>query len=149
MRGHNLSQFPLCLPALFALVWLAANPARPQVFAAEESKPAVAPEKTASTDAAPHNGARRVRGRDHEFMTALALWCMIVVVGLGLLAMTIVWGRSLRSLIRRKPSPPTAPDPLWYLKTKPPLPAAPAASDASRRPDDTDSGSQASSRTPL
>jgi hypothetical protein len=149
MRRRTLFQFGLGLSALFALALLAANPAGPRLFAAEENKPAVVTEKSASTDAPPPGGVRRIRGRDHEFMTALALWCMIVVVGLALLAMTIVWGRSLRSLARRKPSPPTAPDPLWYLKTKPPLPAAPAASDASRRPDDSDSGSQASSRTPL
>jgi hypothetical protein len=148
MRRRTLFQFRLGLPVLFALVLLTANPAGPRVFAVEESRPAVAPEKTA-TDGPPRDGARRIRGADHEFMTALALWCLIVVVGLGLLAMTIVWGRSLRSLARRKPNPPTAPDPLWYLKIKPPLPAAPAVSDASRRPDDTDSGSQASSRTPL
>lgn len=152
------------LPLAFALASLALNPVGPRAAAADENKAAVAPQKTDTqktnaekTDAKPdakgapaQDGAHRVRGVDGQFMTALALWCLIVAVGLGLLTMTIVWGRSLRSLIRRKPSASTAPDPLWYLKTKPPLPPAPAATDAGSGPgtDDTDPGSQASRQTP-
>jgi hypothetical protein len=85
-------------------------------------------------------------------MTALLLWCGILIAGLALLTMIVVWGRSLRALARRKPIPPTAPDPLWYLKTKSPAPATPAASastESSRDSDHGEPGSDVSNRTPL
>jgi hypothetical protein len=81
------------------------------------------------------------------------MWVAIVIAGLVLLSAVMVWGRWLRKIARRKPSPPTAPDPLWYLKTKPPGPGSPAAAgsvptDPSRHSDD-DPGSDVSGRTPL
>ncbi len=88
--------------------------------------------------------AHPVRPMGHEFLTALALWCGVVVIGLALLTMIVVWGRSLRSLARRKPIAPTAPDPLWYLKTKPPAPT-----DPSQHIDDGEPGSDISRQTPV
>jgi hypothetical protein len=157
MRRSSPFIIRLGLPLALALASLALNPFAARVVAAEENNAAATAQKnntektetkTDAKDAAAPNAAHRVPGIDGQFMTALALWSLIVVAGLALLTMTIVWGRSLRSAIRRKPSASTAPDPLWYLKTKPPLPPTPAATDAASgppsrpRPDDTDPGSE-------
>jgi hypothetical protein len=58
-------------------------------------------------------------GRKAEFLSAMILWCVIVFVGLTLVAMVMVWGRRLRRAVRRQPAAPTVPDPLWYLKKSP------------------------------
>ncbi len=52
---------------------------------------------------------------------ALALWCVILFVGLALIVMVMIWGRHLRRNVSRRSAPfsSTAPDPLWYLKKKP------------------------------
>jgi hypothetical protein len=123
-----------------------------RVSVADEPKPAVTTGQAERPKEPAPEVPRRVRPIGGEFMTALGLWCAILVAGVVLLTMTVVWGRSLRALARRKPIPPTAPDPLWYLKTKPPLPPAPAGSapvDPLSRSDEADPGSDVSGRTPL
>jgi hypothetical protein len=142
----------VAVPFLLAMVLLSADRGLVRRSVADEPKPAVAVDKGEKAQNPPGEGHPRVRPIGGEFMTALALWCTILVVGLALLTMIVVWGRSLRALARRKPIPPTAPDPLWYLRTKPPLPPAAAGSaptDPSRRSDQGDPGSDTSSQTPL
>jgi hypothetical protein len=142
----------VAVPLLLAMVAVSAEPATLRVSAADEPKPSVAPEKGEKAESPPREIPPRVRPIGHEFMTALALWCGILVIGLALLTMIVVWGRSLRALARRKPTPPTAPDPLWYLKTKPPPPPTPASSastESSRDGDDGEPGSESSNRKPL
>jgi hypothetical protein len=114
--------------------------------AADEPKPAVAadPGEKDQAEKPPREFGRPVRPVGHEFMTALALWCTVLVIGLALLAMIVVWGRSVRTLARRRPIAPTAPDPLWYLKAKPPAPT-----DPSHHIDDSEPGSEISGQTPL
>jgi hypothetical protein len=139
------------VPFLVATVLLSADPAMVRESVADEPKPAVTTGQAERAKEAAPEVPRRVRPIGGEFWTALGLWCAIVVAGIALLTMIVVWGRSLRALARRKPIPPTAPDPLWYLKTKPPAPPAPAGSapaDPSRRSDDTDPGSDISRQTP-
>jgi hypothetical protein len=142
----------VAVPFLLATVLLSADPNLVRESVADEPKPAVTTDQAERAKESAPEVPRRVRPIGGEFMTALGLWCAILVAGVVLLTMTIVWGRSLRALARRKPIPPTAPDPLWYLKTKPPLPTAPAGSapvDTSRHPDDSDPGSDISRPTPL
>jgi hypothetical protein len=148
MRLHSASRLVLVAPLLMAVVARCADPVPGVARAADEPKAVTPADKPAPLA---RGGARRAR-ISHEFLVALGLWCTIVVAGLLLLVMIVSWGRSLRSLARRKPKPPSAPDPLWYLTTKPPAPPAPAASapgDTGRRPDDGEPGTDVSSRTPL
>jgi hypothetical protein len=151
MRRHSAASRLALVAPLMAVVALCANSALGVARAADEPK-AVTPAGKVEKPAAPaKEGARRARN-DAEFLVALGLWCAIVVVGLLLLVIVVTWARSLRSLARRKPKPPSVPDPLWYLKTKPQAPPAPAASapgDTGRRPDDSEPGTDVSSRTPL
>jgi hypothetical protein len=153
MRRPSASRFPLPLiaPLLLAVVSLCADRV-PAVALAADKAPGATPADKADKPAPPADeAARRARNRS-EFLVALGLWCSIVAVGLLLLVVVVTWGRSLRSLMRHKPKPPTAPDPLWYLKTKPQAPPAPAASapgETGRRPDDGEPGTDVSSRTPL
>jgi hypothetical protein len=58
-------------------------------------------------------------GRKVEFLSAVVLWCALVALWLGLLAMVMMWGRRLRRALRRESSASTAPDPFWYLKKGP------------------------------
>jgi hypothetical protein len=142
----------VAVPFLLATVLLSVEPRLVRVSVADEPKPAVTTGQAERAKEPAPEVPRRVRPIGGEFMTALALWCAILVVGLALLTMVVVWGRSVRALARRKPIPPTAPDPLWYLKTKPPTPPAPAGSapaDPSRHSDDADPGSDISRQTPL
>jgi hypothetical protein len=140
------------VPFLLVTVLLSADPAFVREAVADEPKPAVTTGQAERPKEPAPEVPRRVRPIGGEFLTALGLWCAILVAGVVLLTMTVVWGRSLRALARRKPIPPTAPDPLWYLKTKPPLPPAPSRSapvDPSRHSDDADPGSDISRPTPL
>jgi hypothetical protein len=142
----------VAVPFLLATVLLSADLALVRESVADEPKPAVTTDQAERPKEPAPEVPRRVRPIGGEFMTALGLWCAILVAGVVLLTMTVVWGRSLRALARRKPNPPTAPDPLWYLKTKPPLPPAPAGSapvDPLSRSGEADPGSDVSGRTPL
>jgi len=139
-------------PFLLVTVLLSADSALVRVSVADEPKSAVTTDQAERAKEPAPEVPRRVRPIGGEFMTALGLWCAILVAGIALLTMIVVWGRSLRALARRKPIPPTAPDPLWYLKTKLPAPPAPAGSapvDTPRHSDDADPGSDISRRTPL
>jgi hypothetical protein len=130
------------MPFLVALGLLSSIADLGRALAAEEPKAAVATDPGNNAAKPARDPAHPVRPIGREFMTALALWCTVLVIGLGLLAMIVVWGRSVRTLARRKPIPPTAPDPLWYLKAKPPAPAGSAPIDTSHRTDDSDPGSE-------
>jgi hypothetical protein len=143
LRPHSSLAFLLALGCLFA------DRATPSILAAQEAKPAASADAAAKVKgpAAPQ-GARPVQ-RWGDKVLAVALWFGIVVVGLVLLTVVMVWGRWLRKLARRKPVPPSAPDPLWYLKTKPRAPAGSAPVDASGHSDDPDSGPDISRQTPL
>jgi hypothetical protein len=138
----------LAVPFVVAIGLLSSVPDLGRALAADEPKAAVAADPGDKAAKPARDPAHPVRPIGHEFMTALALWCTVLVIGLGLLAMIVVWGRSVRTLARRKPIPPTAPDPLWYLKTKPPAPAGSAPIDTSQRTDDSDPGSENSSPNP-
>jgi hypothetical protein len=145
--------FPPHLAALFLLAigLLFANAVPIRVASADEPKQAVAADQAPKAKN-PVQEAPRPAQRLAEKVVALGLWIAIVVVGLALLTVVMVWGRWLRRLARGKPRSPTAPDPLWYLKVKPPAPPATAGSaptDPSRRSDDSDPGSDVSGRTPL
>jgi hypothetical protein len=150
MRLFPVFRPQFVVPCLLAITLLSSVPTSgSRALAADEPKAPLAPDPgDKAAKPAPELG-HPVRPIGHEFMTALALWCSVLVIGLALLVMIVVWGRSLRRLARRKPSPPTAPDPLWYLKVKPPAPAGSAPIDTSRRTDDSDPGSETSSPTPL
>jgi hypothetical protein len=142
----------VAVPILLATVLLSVDSALVRESVADEPKAAVVTGQAERAKEPAPEVPRRVRPIGGEFMTALALWCAILVVGLALLTMVVVWGRSVRALARRKPIPPTAPDPLWYLKTKLPAPTAPAGSapiDTSPHSDDADPGSDISRQTPL
>ena len=154
MRRRSVFRPHLSLPLVLATVVLSAEWMLARHLAADEPK-AAAVDKVEKADKA-ESPAREIpvaaRRDGNEKIVALALWFGIVVVGIALLSVIMVWGRSLRAMARRKPKPPTAPDPLWYLKTKPPLPPAPAGSapgDPSRHGDDGEPSSDISTRTPL
>jgi hypothetical protein len=156
MRRQTASHLQVAVLFSLAIGSLCADPGLVRVSAAEEPKPAASNVKVDRPDGPAHGAApagreidlqRRVRAR----IVALTLWCAILVVGLALLAIVMAWGRSVRTLARRKPAPSTAPDPLWYLKTKPPAPHAPVGSspsDPMRHPDDGEPDSPISGQTP-
>ncbi len=155
MRRRPLFRPQFAVPVLFILGSAGTASSMNFLSAADEPKQAGAPDQADKGGApahpvpVPHPG----RPKGNEFLTALTLWCGIVVVGLALLTVVMVWGRWLRRIARRTPTTPTVPDPLWYLKTKqPPQPSATAGSapgDTSRSPDEGDSGSNGSGRTAL
>jgi hypothetical protein len=145
MRVSSVFRPQGAVPVLLAIGLLSAGPRLGRTLADEKPKPpAVAVGQGKKPDDKADKPARPVRPIGNEFLLALAMWCGVLVIGLALLTMIVVWGRSLRSLARRKPIAPTAPDPLWYLKTKPPAPM-----DPSRHIDDSDPGPEISPQTPL
>jgi hypothetical protein len=151
MRHRTVFRPHFAMPLLLAMI-LSADPAWVRVSVANEPKSAVAPAPGAGADRPPSEIAPRRRPNHGEGLTALALWCAVLVAGLALLSVVVVWGRSVRNLARRKPLPSTAPDPLWYLKTKPPAPPAPAGlapTDETRRPGGGELGSDSSHGTRL
>ncbi len=147
MRLSSVFRPQRVVPLLLAIGLLCARPPFGRVLADEKPKPPAAiVDQAKKSDDQTEKPARElahpVRPMGNEFLMALALWCGVVVIGLALLTMIVVWGRSLRSLARRRPIPTTAPDPLWYLKTKPPAP-----NDPSHHIDD-DPGSEISGQSP-
>jgi len=146
MRRCTLWLTHVAVPFLVALSGILAPSAPPQV-AAEEPKPAVAPDQAQKPAVPAPDPAARRHLKNNEFLLALSLWVGVLVIGLSLLAMIVSWGRSVRSLARGKPRPPTAPDPLWYLRPKPAAPAASASTESGA--DNGEPGSDASTRTPL
>jgi hypothetical protein len=146
MRRRTVWLTHVAVPFLVALSGILAQPA-PARVAAEEPKPAVAPDQAQKPAAPAPDPAARRHLKNNEFLLALSLWVGVLVIGLSLLAMIVSWGRSVRNLARGKPRPPTAPDPLWYLKPKPAAPAASASTESG--PDNGEPGSDASTGTPL
>ncbi len=146
MRRRTVGLPHVAFPLLVTLTVLLVQPATRPV-AAEEPKTAVAADKAPAPAPPVQDPALGHRRKTNEFLLAVGLWFGVLVIGLALLAMIVSWGRSVRSVARRKPLTATAPDPLWYLKTKPPAPAASASTD--RGPDDSEPGSDASTRTPV
>jgi hypothetical protein len=146
MRRRTVWLPHVAVPFLVVLSGILVQPAPPQV-AAGEPKPAVAPDQAQKPAAPAHDLAAQRRLKNNEFLLALSLWVGVLVIGLALLAMIVSWGRSVRNLARGKPRPPTAPDPLWYLKPKPAAPAASASTESG--PDNGEPGSDASTHTPL
>jgi len=146
MRRRTVWLPHVAVPLVVALLGLVTQPAAGRV-AAEEPKSAVTPDQAPKPAAPAHDLAAQRRLKNNEFLLALSLWVGVLVIGLSLLAMIVSWGRSVRNLARGKPRPPTAPDPLWYLKPKPPAPAASASTESG--PDNGEPGSDASSQTPL
>ena len=149
MRVSSVFRPRCAVPILLAIGLLSAGLTLGRARAEEKPKPpAVAVDQGKKPDDKVDKPAREpahpVRPIGNEFLLALAMWCGVLVIGLALLTMIVVWGRSLRSLARRKPIAPTAPDPLWYLKTKPPAPM-----DPSRHIDDSDPGPEISPQTRL
>jgi len=104
--------FTLLLAGPCNLAASAADPPTTGVAAAPEAK--TVETKGPGGKRNPLPPVRRV-----EFLSAIFLWCAIVVVGLALVAMVMVWGRRLRRAVRRQPPAPTVPDPFWYLKKTP------------------------------
>ncbi len=146
MRRRTVWLPHVAVPFLVALIGLLAQPGAGRV-AAEEPKSAVAPDKPQQAAVPAPDPAGRRHVKNNEFLLALSLWVGVLVIGLSLLAMIVSWGRSVRNLARGKPRPPTAPDPLWYLKPKPAAPAASASAESG--PDNGEPGSDASTHTPL
>jgi hypothetical protein len=149
MRVSSVFRPQSAVPVLLAIGLLFAVPTLGRARAEEKPKPAAVAvdqgkKSDDKTDKPVREAAHPVRPIGNEFLLALAMWCGVLVIGLALLTMIVVWGRSLRALARRKPIAPTAPDPLWYLKTKPPAPT-----DPSRHIDDSDPGPEISRQTPL
>jgi len=96
-----------------------AGPFEVVASAADVSK---ADASAASTGKAPEGKRPALpAGKRVEFLSAMILWCVIVFVGLALVAMVMIWGRRLRRAVRRQPTASTVPDPLWYLKKSPPI----------------------------
>jgi hypothetical protein len=154
MRRRTVSPPYVAVLFLLAMCSLSVDSTLMRLSAADEPKPAAPNDKVNPPDNPAPGGAApgRVIGNESRArarMTALALWCGILVVGVALLMIVVVWGRSVRTLARRKPVVSTVPDPLWYLKTKPAAPAGSAPIDPSRSPESGDSGSETSGRTPL
>jgi hypothetical protein len=150
MRRRTALRLKLAALLVPVIGLLVANATPIRIFAADDPKPPVAADQAPKAKN-PVPEAPRPAQRLGDKVLALGLWIAIVVVGLALLSVVMVWGRRLRRLARGKPRSPTAPDPLWYLKTKPPgSPAAagPAPTDSSRR-SDGDPGSDVSGQTPL
>jgi len=98
---------------------LLAAPFEGVASAADSPKAAASPAPTATAKAPEGKRPALPAGRRVEFLSALILWCVIVFVGLALVAMVMVWGRRLRRAVRRQPTASTVPDPLWYLKRDP------------------------------
>ncbi len=146
MRRHIVWLTHVAVPFLVVSIGLMANPA-PARVAAEEPKTAVATDQAQKPAAPAPDPAARRHVKNNEFLLALSLWVGVLVIGLSLLAMIVSWGRSVRNLARGKPRPPTAPDPLWYLKPKAAAPAASASTESG--PDTGEPGSDASTPTPL
>jgi hypothetical protein len=152
MRCRTLLRLPFAalLVPVIGLLFVSAAPIR--LFAADESKPAAAADH-GPKGKSPLPEVPRPEQRWGEKVVALGLWVTIVVVGLVLLTVVMVWGRWVRKMARRKPTASTVPDPLWYLKTKPPAGSTAAAGsappDPSRRSDDGDPGSDGSGRVAL
>jgi hypothetical protein len=94
------------------------------------------PSSTAATPAKPPSAAA-VRGA--AIFSAFVLWCVIVIVGIGLLATVMIWGRRLRRSLYQRPMPATSLDPFWYLK-KTTLPALNAGSPKTSRADESGNG---------
>jgi hypothetical protein len=148
MRVSSVFRPQDAVPMLLAIGLLSAASTLGRALADEKAKPpAVAVDQGKKPDDKVDKPAREtahpVRPIGNEFLLALAMWCGVLVIGLALLTMIVVWGRSVRSLARRKPIAPTAPDPLWYLRTKPPAPT-----DPSRHIDDSDPGPEISRQAP-
>jgi predicted lipid-binding transport protein (Tim44 family) len=89
-------------------------PAQPAAKPAETPVAAAPPAKPSSEKASADKTAR-----EREALSALLMWCCILVVGLGLIAAAMVWARRLRRASRRQPAASTQLDPFWYLKKKP------------------------------
>jgi hypothetical protein len=157
MRARFVFCLNVAAPALLAIVALSGDSLSLRALAADGPKSGVANGKAERAEGPVRQGPARQGtagpdARATEKFAALLLWCGIIVVGLLLLTGIVVWGRWLRRVARRKPLPPTAPDPLWYLKPKPPLPSAPAGTtpgDLSPHSTDENPGSDSSNRSPL
>jgi hypothetical protein len=102
---------------------LAIGLAVPPVTGLCADAPAKPAEKATSASTPPPKvpEARRpaVTARRAEFASAMVLWFIIVLVGLGLLVMVMILGRRLRKSLYRRPPASTVPDPFWYLKRNP------------------------------
>lgn len=102
-----------------AWVLLALLLAEPFAPSAAAASPAAVPAAASKAKTAEGRRPALPAGRKAEFVSALILWLAIVAVGLALLVMVMMLGRRLRRAVRRQPSGPTVPDPLWYLKKSP------------------------------
>jgi len=56
--------------------------------------------------------------RMRVFISALAMWCIVFVLGTGLVVAVMIWGRRLRRSVQQRAPASTIPDPFWYLKNK-------------------------------
>jgi hypothetical protein len=118
-----------------------AGPFEDVAFPADASTASPAPVSAAKASEAKR--AALSATRQAEFLSAMVLWCAIVIVGLALVVMVMVWGRRLRRAVRRQPAASTVPDPLWYLKKSP---SAVAQGDQAGRMEEKETGPDSGGR---
>jgi len=104
----------------FALLttFIAAVPANP--VSADDATPADSPAPAAVDEPAAPDDTPEEQRRQNLATILFMLLGGVCIVGIALIAGTMIWGAKLRRLARVPESGPTRQDELWYLKKPPP-----------------------------
>lgn len=98
------------------------HPTWAQADADESSGNATNVSERSSGDPATSGGESNEQTETREDMATILtiLLTGVALIGVALIAATMIWGAKLRRLARMQPSEATKLDELWYLKTPPP-----------------------------